>query len=55
MITFALVLVAVLLATFSAIALVRAIAHDGYGSRPPPRSHPYNAPVRSYYDVHIVP
>lgn len=36
-----------------AIALVRTVRRDGYGSRPPPRSH-LDA-TASFYDLRIVP
>lgn len=37
-----------------ALAALRTIRHDGYGSRPPPRSHLGDAAPVSYYDVRVV-
>jgi hypothetical protein len=51
MITFA----AVLLVLFGAYALARLIAHDGYGSRPAPRSHHDETEPAAWYDARLAP
>ncbi len=44
-------LAAVLLVLSGAVALARMIAHDGYGSRPAPRSHPSQTAPTAWYDA----